>query len=90
MNRVAKRDSSVLDAGHPAADGGFVRRKLKLSDLPLTSAQRSAIDSLLHTFKKKGEFDVIRKRVYSQFEEGVCAVTNLFGCCDVTLDSHSI
>jgi len=40
----------------------------KATDLPLSSAQRSAIDGLLHTFKKSGEFDAIRKIVYSQFD----------------------
>ena len=47
------------------------RRKLKTSDLPLSSAQRSSIDSLLHTIKKKGEFDNLRKRVWSQYAESV-------------------
>lgn len=79
MSGVVKRESSVLDAENAAGDGGFVRKKLKLSDLPLTSAQRSAIDSLVHTFKKKGEFDVIRKRVYAKFEQGVCVATITFG-----------
>jgi hypothetical protein len=47
------------------------RKKLKLSDLPLTQAKRTAIDGLLHTFKKKGEFDSIRKKAFAQFNEGV-------------------
>ena len=32
------------------------RKKPKISELPLSSAQRSSIDGMLHTFKKKGEF----------------------------------
>lgn len=47
------------------------RRKLKTSDLPLTPVQRSSIDSLLHTIKKKGEFDVLRKKVWSQYADSV-------------------
>lgn len=47
------------------------RKKFKVTELPITQAKRSAIDSLQHTFKKKGEFDSIRKKVYAQFSEGV-------------------
>jgi hypothetical protein len=47
------------------------RRKIKTSELPLNAAQRSSIDSLLHTIKKKGEFDAVRKRVWSQYTESV-------------------
>ena len=51
------------------------RRKPKVSELPLSSAKRASIDSLLHTFKKKGEFDALRKKTWAQFEEGVCHLT---------------
>ena len=47
------------------------RKKIKTSDLPLNAAQRSSIESLLHTIKKKGEFDSLRKRVWSQYAESV-------------------
>ena len=47
------------------------RRKFKASDLPLTPVQRSSIDSLLHTIKKKGEFDALRKKVWSQYADSV-------------------
>ena len=46
------------------------RKKLKPSDLPLTQEQRATIDSLLYTFKKKGGFDELRKKIYKQFDEG--------------------
>ncbi|KAL9577663.1 MAG: hypothetical protein Q9212_006220 [Teloschistes hypoglaucus] len=45
------------------------RKRFKTSDLPLNATQRSAIDSLLHTFKKKGEYDVLRKKVWAQYLE---------------------
>ncbi|KAI4126747.1 MAG: hypothetical protein LQ347_004852 [Umbilicaria vellea] len=45
------------------------RRQFKTSDLPLTPVQRSSIDSLLHTIKKKGEFDALRKTVWSQYAD---------------------
>ncbi|KAK4692162.1 hypothetical protein P7C71_g4989, partial [Lecanoromycetidae sp. Uapishka_2] len=45
------------------------RKRFKTTELPLNSAQRSSIDGLLHTFKKKGEYDALRKQVWSQFEE---------------------
>jgi len=50
---------------------GTQRKRFKTSELPLTSGQRSSIDALLHTFKKKGEFDVLRKKVWSGFNDDV-------------------
>ena len=47
------------------------RKKFKTSELPLNATQRAAIDSLLHMLKKKGEFDSVRKQVWSHFEDGV-------------------
>ena len=48
------------------------RKRFKTSELPLNAAQKSTIDGLLHTIKKKGEYDLLRKNVWSQFEESVC------------------
>lgn len=45
------------------------RKRFKTSELPLNSTQRSSIDGLLHTIKKKGEYDALRKQVWSQFAE---------------------
>lgn len=56
----------------PADDGEFRRKKLKLSDLPVSAAKRSAIDGLLLTFKKSGEFDKFRKGIFGQFDSSVC------------------
>lgn len=50
-----------------------VRKKLKTSDLPLSSATRSAIDGLAHTFKKKGGYDALRKQVWEKFADSVCS-----------------
>lgn len=47
------------------------RKKLKLSDLPISQAKRAAIDNLVHTFRKKGEYDAIRKALFTQFEADV-------------------
>jgi len=47
------------------------RKKFKTSDLPLPTATRSAIDGLVHTFKKKGEFDKLRKHLWGKFAESV-------------------
>lgn len=46
-------------------------KRFKTSELPLSSTQRSTIDSLLHTIKKKGEYDALRKKVWSQYAESV-------------------
>jgi COMPASS (Complex protein associated with Set1p) component shg1 len=56
----------------------FVRPPIKLSDLPITSTQRSAIDGLMNEFKKKGEFDRIRKSVFAEFNNSVCATLSDF------------
>ena len=45
------------------------RKKPKVSELPLSSIQRGSIDGLLHVFKKKGEFDGIRKKAFQQYNE---------------------
>ena len=47
------------------------RKRFKTSDLPLNSTQRSTIDSLLHTIKKKGEYDALRKKIWSEYAESV-------------------
>jgi hypothetical protein len=60
-----------LDGDTAMADGLPPRKKLRISDLPIDANKRSVIDSLLHTFKKKGEFDALRKLVYAQFDSGV-------------------
>ena len=45
------------------------RKKPKISELPLSSAQRAYIDGMLHTFKKKGEFDGLRKKAFQRYNE---------------------
>ena len=59
---------------HALEEQPFVpRKKFKTSELPLNSAQKASIDGLLHTIKKKGEYDTLRKQVWSQFAESVSA-----------------
>ena len=50
----------------------FVRKPVKLSDLPIASTQRDAINGLMEAFKKKGEFDRIRNAVFAEFSTSVC------------------
>ena len=68
-------DAAALDAmasNHKLDEPAMLpRKRFKASELPLTSTQRSSIDGLLHTIKKKGEYDSLRKRVWSQLEESV-------------------
>lgn len=47
------------------------RKRFKTSELPLNANQRSTIDGLLHTIKKKGHWDTLRKKVWSEFENSV-------------------
>lgn len=53
---------------------GPPRKKLKLTDLPISQTKRSSIDNLLHTFRKKGEYDSMRKHVFTQFEADVSVI----------------
>jgi hypothetical protein len=58
-----------------ALDGEGVqqmRKKLRPSELPLSQSKRSAIDNLVHTFRKKGHYDSIRKELLAQYEASVC------------------
>ncbi|KAF2011287.1 hypothetical protein BU24DRAFT_466017 [Aaosphaeria arxii CBS 175.79] len=61
-----------VDQNPPPLDGEGPalppRKKLKLSDLPISQTKRSAIDGLHHTFRKKGEYDAMRKQIFAQFE----------------------
>ncbi|KAF7718902.1 Uncharacterized protein PECH_006640 [Penicillium ucsense] len=50
--------------------GLLTRKKYKPEDLPISAAQNAAIDKLLHSFKKKGGFDSIRKQIWAEFNEG--------------------
>ena len=54
------------------------RKKFKTEELPLTAAQHKAIEDLLHSFKKKGGFDHIRKKIWSEFHDGVRGSQILF------------
>lgn len=47
------------------------RKKFKTSELPLSAAQHASIDNLLFSFKKKGGFDSVRKKVWAEFNEDV-------------------
>ena len=60
----------TLDGDGPAAP----RKKLRPSELPLSQLQRTAIDNLAHTFRKKGHYDSIRKDLLAQFEASVCGI----------------
>ncbi|OWP06209.1 hypothetical protein B2J93_4330 [Marssonina coronariae] len=48
---------------------GPVRKKLKTSDIPLSSATRQSIDELAYKFKKKGGYDSLRKQVWEDLEK---------------------
>jgi hypothetical protein len=62
--------AEVASAKRPAEESlDAPRKRFKAAELPITQAQRSAVDSILHAFKKKGEFDARRKATYAKFEE---------------------
>ncbi|KAI9894125.1 MAG: hypothetical protein M1814_004896 [Vezdaea aestivalis] len=47
---------------------GPLAKKIKISDLPVSASKRVAMDALVQTFKKKGAFDDLRKKVWAEFE----------------------
>lgn len=66
-------------AKRPAMDiESLQRKKFKLDELPLTPAQNASIQSLLHSFKKKGGFDSVRKIIGEEFNNGVRSRLVLF------------
>jgi hypothetical protein len=69
---VGNMPSATDQAGAPdASTTASTARKFKASDLPLPSLTRSAIEGLVHGFKKKGGYDAIRKQVWEKFEASV-------------------
>ncbi|OQD78169.1 hypothetical protein PENDEC_c001G04324 [Penicillium decumbens] len=55
----------------PALDiESLKHKKFKVDDLPLSATQHAAIDKLLHSFKKKGGFDNVRKQLWAEFNDG--------------------
>jgi hypothetical protein len=52
------------------------RKKFKTEDLPFTPVQHAAMEKLRHAFKKKGYFDLVRKQLWTGFNEGVCTSSN--------------
>lgn len=56
--------------------GSPPKKKFKVSELPLSSSQKAAIDGLVHTIKKKGFYDTLRKQVWAQYNESVCTRMN--------------
>ena len=48
--------------------------KFKASDLPLGGSQKSTIDGLVNTIKKRGDFDTLRKKVWAEYIESVSHV----------------
>jgi len=69
MAEVSRKRPPEVDAP------GNMRKKLRPSELPLSQSKRSAIDNLVHTFRKKGHYDSIRKELLAQYEASVCTCT---------------
>lgn len=65
-------DVETTGTKRPALDiESLQRKKFKTSELPLSAAQRAAIDNLLYSFKKRGDFDNVRKTIWAEFNDGV-------------------
>jgi hypothetical protein len=62
----SKDTASQVESAAPA------RKKLKTTDLLLSTATRKAIDDLTYAFKKKGNYDSLRKQAWEALEASVC------------------
>lgn len=87
-------DEAMEDV-QPGTERSFVdleslkRKKFKAEDLPLSAAQHAAIDKILHSFRKKGGFDSVRKEIWAEFNDGVC-LRSFMLICDVSFGSGSL
>lgn len=73
----------------PSVDMESLKRKrFKAEDLPISAAQHAAIDKLLHSFKKKGGFDSIRKQIWAEFNDGVWHILAKAVCFITTAHIH--
>jgi len=71
MATVSTGQAAPAIADAPLAASPIATKKFKASDLPLPSATRGAIESLAHSFKKKGDYDAIRKQLWDEFKANV-------------------
>lgn len=72
LSQPSMGSRDVVLGTHPREAEVFQpRKRFKTSELPLSATQRSTIDELLHTIKKKGEYDTLRKKVWSEFVDSV-------------------
>ncbi|KAF7195685.1 hypothetical protein HII31_03003 [Pseudocercospora fuligena] len=71
MPNIIAANMATMDVAMSGTDDFELpaRKRPKIQELPLSGAQHDAIDSMLHTFKKKGEFDVLRKKAIQQYNE---------------------
>ena len=63
-------------------------KRFKASELPLTATQKLAVDSLVHTIKKKGIYDKLRHQIFAQYSETVRSshfLANTFAIADSDL-----
>ena len=63
--------SDTLSVKRSAEVPEYPRKRYRVSELPISSSQRSAIDGLVHTIKKKGVYDSARKEIWSKYNESV-------------------
>jgi hypothetical protein len=80
MDNSQGLDDANSMAKRPIDIESVKRKKFKTDDLPLSAAQHAVIDKLLHSFKKKGGFDSVRKQIWADFNEGVWDIIHMLFC----------
>lgn len=63
--------NSIEGSRDEGGTASVLKKKYRVSELPLSSSQKSTIDGLVHTIKKKGIYDTLRKQVWAQYSDGV-------------------
>ena len=64
-------------------------KKFKVAELPLSVSQRAAVDNLLYLFKKKGGFDLARKKIWAGFNESVLISNPKLSLLGLTENGHA-
>ena len=66
VNKRSLEEYNIIKAPRP--------KRFKVSELPISSNQKSVIDGLVHTIKKKGIYDKLRHEVLAQYNDSVSLI----------------
>ena len=68
---LAHTDAST-DTQQDSRPRAWPSKLFKASDLPLDTEQKEAVDKLMQSYKRRGDYDAVRKDMLDRFYSGVC------------------